>query len=453
MKSIKETISVRKNLWMSGLPQWQIEHINRAIVHLRTPLYRNGYALIINSVGISVLGVLYWMFAARYYTTEAVGLNSATIATMTFLASVARLYLDGALIRFLPRSGVKASRLIRYAYIVSGLAAAVIGTIFIIGLNFWAPALGFLRSSPVFTAGFILAIIASSIFVQQDGVLTGLRQAKWVPVENLLFALAKLILLVALARSFPDYGIFISWVIPLLISLFPVNLLIFRKLLPQHVQSNIEPEQDLGTSKIVQYAGGLYIGYLFSMASTQLLPLVVLTVGGSNAVAYFTLPWMIITSTQVVIPSMMGSLIVEASRDQTKLVKYSRQAFAQIARILIPAVILLVIGAPYLLHLFGRSYAAESTLLLRLLSLAALPQMFIGLYLGMARVRRSIGGVIAVHATSFVIVLGLSYIFLSRFGITGVGVAWLINQTVVSTFLYFTQLRPVVWHTSGTESL
>src|SRR5688500_7209405 len=112
MKTIRESISVQTEILMARLPSWQVDYINRIIVHLRTPLYRNGYALIINSVGISLLGVLQWMLAARYYTTAAVGINSAAIAAMTFLASIGRLYLDGALIRFLPRSGRNAGRLI-----------------------------------------------------------------------------------------------------------------------------------------------------------------------------------------------------------------------------------------------------------------------------------------------------------------------------------------------------
>jgi O-antigen/teichoic acid export membrane protein len=443
MRTIRETISIQTDILMEQLPKWQVDYINRLIRHLRIPLYQNGYALLLNSVGISVLGVLYWVLAARYYTTGAVGINSATIATMTFLASVARLYLDGALIRFLPRSGKAASRIIRYSYSISSLAGVVVSIIFLMGLSLWAPALGSLRSSPLLTIVFVLATVAFTIFVEQDGVLTGLRQAKWVPVENILYALAKLILLVALAGSFPDYGIFISWVVPLIISLIPVNLLIFRKLLPEHIVKSADAETHLGASEIIHYAGGLYIGYLFSMASLQLLPLVVLWMEGSSASAYFTLPWTIMASMQVVIPSLMGSMIVEASRDQGQLVKYSRQAFLQIARILVPVIIILFVGAPYLLGLFGESYASESTTLLRLLSLAAVPQMFIGLYLGIARVRGLIGGVIAVHVTSFLIVISLSYFFLTRYGITGVGMAWLINQTAVAMFLFFSQLRHI----------
>ena len=425
---------------MSEWLWWQSRYVNRFLVHLRTPLYRNGYALIFNAASTSTLGLLYWALAARYYTTEAVGLNSAAIATMTFLASVARLYLDGVLIRFLPRAGATAGHLIRYAYFIGGMAAAVVGMVFILGLNLWAPALGFLRASPVLAIGFVLATIASCIFVQQDGALIGLRQAKWVPVENTLFALAKLLLLVALARRLPDYGIFASWATPLLVSLLPVNLLIFRKLLPQYVRKGDEPEAGIGAPQIIRYAGGLYAGYLLASASSRLLPLVVLQVAGSSAAAFFTLPWLMVNSLQLVIHSMMGSLIVEASRDQTQLVKYSRKAFAQTARLLIPVVALLLIAAPYLLHLFGKSYASEATLLLRLLSLGTLPQIVIDLYLSRARVQRLVGGVFAVHASLFVMILTLSYFFLSAFGITGVGVAWLISQMIVATVLFSSRL-------------
>jgi O-antigen/teichoic acid export membrane protein len=430
---------------MSDIPTWQTAWTNRVLTHLRTPLYRNGYALLLNAIGTSALGVLYWILAARSYSVEVVGTNAAAISTLTFLSTAARLYLDGVLIRFLPRAGTRATRLIKYSYLIGGVASAVIGALFLVGLDFWAPSLEFLKSSPLLIIGFVLATVASSIFVQQDGVLIGLRQAHWVPIENTLFSSAKILLLVIMAKSFPAYGIFASWVIPMLLTLLPVNLLIFRKLLPQYLRENDQPETGIGPKQIIQYAGGLYAGFIFSAASMRLLPLVVLQVVGSTAAAFFTLPWMIMTSVQLVIPSMMGSLTVEASREQHKLVEYSRKAFAQTARLLIPAVLLIVSAAPYLLQSFGQKYATESSLLLRLLALATVPQIISGLYFGIARTQRSVGGIVAVHASLFIMNLILSYFFLDKFGITGVGVAWLISQSIVALVLFFTQLRPILW--------
>jgi O-antigen/teichoic acid export membrane protein len=154
---------------------------------------------------------------------------------------------------------------------------------------------------------------------------------------------------------------------------------------------------------------------------------------------------MIVTSLQLVIQSMMGSLTVEASRDESKLVKYSRQAFAQTARLLVPMVLFLFLVGPYLLQLFGKNYAAEAAVLLRLLSLAILPQVITGLYFGIARIHRSVGGVVKVHASLFVMNLILSYLLLERLGITGVGISWLISQLTIAVVLFFTQLRPILW--------
>jgi len=415
------------------------------VAHLRKPLYRNGYALMINAIATSLLGVVYWVIAARFYATDSVGINTAAISTMTFLSTAARFYLDGALIRFLPRAGAKSTRLVKYSYLIGGLSSAVIAAIFLLGLGVWAPSLGFLRSSTLIAISFVVATVASSIFTQQDGAFIGLRQAHWVPVENITFAVAKIVLLVALAKVIPEYGIFASWVIPLAISLLPVNLLIFLKLLPKHVRESTERDSGVEARQIFHYSGGLYAGYIFSAASLRLLPLVVLQVVGSHAAAYFALPWMIITSLQQVLPSMYGSLTVEASRDQSKLVKYSRQAFNQTARLLTPMILFLFVAGPYLLRLFGKSYAAESATLLRLLSLAVLPQILTGLYFGIARIHRSVGGVVKVHASLFVMNLILSYVFLKKFGITGVGIAWLISQLVIALILFFTQLQPILW--------
>jgi O-antigen/teichoic acid export membrane protein len=429
---------------MSGASQWQSAWTNRILAHLRTPLYRNGYALLTNAVGTSAIGVLYWILAARFYSVDAVGVNSAAISTMTFLSTAARFYLDGALIRFLPRSGTRATRMVWHSYLIGGVASGIAGMLFLLGLNFWAPALGFLRSSPQLDAGFILATLGASIFVQQDAVFVGLRQAHWVPMENTLFAAVKIFLLIFLAKSLPEYGIFASWAIPLFITLLPVNLLIFLRLLPQHIRRNEPTEEGIGAMQIAHYAGGLYAGYIFSAASMRLLPLIVLQIVGSRAAAFFTLPWMIVNSVQLVIPSMMGSLTVEASRKQEKLAQYSRQTFMQTARILVPAIFILVIAAPYLLHLFGKVYVLQAGLLLRLLCLALLPQVITGLYFAIARIRRSVGGIVWVQAGLFVMNIILSYFFLTWFGITGVGMAWLISQIVVASVLFFTRLSPIL---------
>ena len=207
----------------------------RLVAHLRTPLYRNGYALVLSSATTSVLGVAYWILAARTYTPDVVGLNAAAISAMMFLAGVSQLNLMSALLRFIPGAGRATGRFVVSAYLISVSVVAVSSLIFLRGLDTWAPTLSFLGSSPVVVVWFTLATMAWCIFVLQDSVLTGLRQAKWVPVENAAFSLAKIVLLVGFAKALPHYGVLASWMIAMALTLLPVNGLILRRLIPKHV--------------------------------------------------------------------------------------------------------------------------------------------------------------------------------------------------------------------------
>ena len=95
-----------------------LQPITRLINHLQAPLFRNGYALVFNSAVTAVLGLLYWMVAANYYDAETVGINSALISTMMFLANVTQLNLTNGLNRFLPTAGQATAHFILIVYVL-----------------------------------------------------------------------------------------------------------------------------------------------------------------------------------------------------------------------------------------------------------------------------------------------------------------------------------------------
>lgn len=414
--------------------------ITRLVSHIRTPLYRNGYALILSSTVTSALGVVYWILAAHTYSASVVGLNSAAISAMMFLAGVAQLNLMSALVRFIPAAGRTTWRLVVSAYLITVILALLVSFIFIQGLDIWAPRIDFLRTTPYFSPWFIVATMSWCLFVLQDSVLTGLGQAVWVPLENTVFATAKIILLIILVQLFPQYGVFASWTFAVLVALFPTNVLIFWRLIPRHAQTTgeqIAPEQ------IARYVAFDYFGSLFWLVSTALLPVIVTQLVGATANAYFYLSWTIAYSLYLVSPNMGSSLIVEAATDQTKLGIYSYRVFVNTARLLIPTVALMILGAPYILRIFGSDYALEGTTLLRLLLLSAIPNIVNALYISIARVQRRLWALVTVLAILCTLVLALSYILLRLYGIIGVGLAWLISQTLVAVVLWLFQLQPL----------
>jgi len=405
------------------------------------PLYRNGYALVLSSATTSGLGIVYWIVASRHYSTDAIGLNAAALSAMTFLGGVAQLNLIYALNRFIPSAGEATGKFVRCAYLISSMVALVASLIFILGLDTWAPALNFIDSSPFFVLWFMLATVSWCIFALQDGVLVGLRQATWVPIENTIFALGKLLLLISCATLLPQYGVFASWTIPLVILLPLTNLLIFRHLIPRHVQATENKVELLIPVEIVRYVASDYLGSLLSLASMTLLPIMVTQMAGAAANAHYYLSWTISYSLYLVSRNMGMSLISEAALDQTKLETYSYRVLVQTSRLLVPGVAVIVLGAPYILGLFGDSYVREGTTLLRLLCLSALPNIIITVYTSVARVQRRMLAVILVMGSLCVLVLTLGFMFLELYGITGVGLAWLLSQTIVAGILVLLQFR------------
>ena len=417
--------------------------------HASVPLYRNAYALMLSSGATSALGLLYWVLASRSYSPSVVGYSSSAIAALMFVTGLASLYLDGSLVRFIPRAGPLTPRLVLSSYAVAVSVSVVVSVVFVAGIDLWAPRLNFLGSTWTWFAACVIATMASCVFTLQDAVLTGLRRTTWVPVENTVYALAKIVLLVALAGAATGTGILISWVAPLLLVIPPVSLLLVR-LVREHMAARDTEVEEVTVRRIVRYAGGNYAGYLCLLAYTRLPPLLVLNAAGSAASAFFYLPWTIAGTLMLLTINISVSLIVEATVDHANARLHIRRAAVHAGRLIVPVVIALLIAAPYVLHLFGERYAEEGSSLLRVLAVAALPNAVCVMAFGVARLQDRVRTLVLGQIALAVLVLGLSALLLPPMGIDGVGVAWLISQTVVGTWLGLELLLPL-WR-SGTAA-
>jgi O-antigen/teichoic acid export membrane protein len=419
--------------------------LDRLRAHVSIPLYRNGYALLVNSVATSGLGLVYWILAARLYPSQAVGLNAAVLSAMQFLYGIAVLSLGNVLIRYIPLAGRSTPRLIGAIYGASIAITLVAGLAFVVGVRWWLPAFGFLAASPAAAALFVAALVLVCVFALQDSVLIGLREAVWVPVENTLFGVAKVGLLVLLARSARDYGVLASWIVPAALALPPVNLLIFRWLVPRHVAATAHQTERLAVGQIARYGGGNYMGQLFSLAGTSLLPVLVASQLGAEATAYFSQPWLLATSLQLIALNLTTSLTVEATLDPGQLRAHCRRVMVQIAWLLVPLVAAVWLGAPTILRAFGPDYAAQGAVVLRWLALAALPHSLIALAVGLARAQNRLHVIMAAQGAQCVLTLSLSIALMPLYGITGVGMAYLISVGTVAVGLVLTQLRQVLF--------
>jgi O-antigen/teichoic acid export membrane protein len=409
---------------------------------LAAPLFRNAYLLIVGASVGSGFGFLFWALAARHYSPEIVGRNSAAVAAMMVVSGICQLGLNAVLVRYLPTAGTSTRRLVLISYALTAFFSAMAGLVAALTIGGWAPTLRFLGSDGRWVVTFVLATVAWTIFSLQDSVMTGMRQARWVPIENSLFSAIKVVLLVALASAAPRGGIFIAWNLPVLVSLLPVNLLIFRRLIPRHVERG--GLASWHPAKLVRFGAGNYVGSLFFLGSTTLLPVVVASQSGAKATAYFYIPWTIASALQLVALNMTTSLTVEVAFDETKLRDYCRRVMLHTMRLVLPMTVVLVAGAPYVLRAFGDGYESEGATLLRLLGLATIPNVIVVLGLSVARIQHNGRMVLWTQGALCTLTLGLSILLLPPLGIEGVGLAWLASQVAVGAWLLGGILRPVV---------
>ncbi|MFI5681143.1 lipopolysaccharide biosynthesis protein [Streptomyces cellulosae] len=395
-----------------------------------SPLFRNAYALMLNTGISAVLGLGFWLAAARYYSESAVGQGSAAIAAMKLLAGLTAVTLTGALARFIPVAGRATGRLIFRTYAGSSVVVALAALVFLLTLDLWGPSYRFLHG-PLNGLGFVVAVIAWSLLTLQDGVLTGLRSALWVPVGNTVFSAVKLALLVALAVAVPTSGVFVSWVAAIAFSVLPLGWLVFRRLVPRHEKATEERARPPTLKEVGRFLAGDYTGSLFSLAVVYLVPVIIASQVSSQDNAYFYITTTIGGTINLLAINMGASLTVEGSHDPRRLAANTRAALKRMARIMLPVAGILFVGAPWILGVFGAGYADAATPLLRWFAVGAVLRVVMETYFAVLRAQSRTSPLAWMQGLLCVLVLGLTLLLLPRMGLTGAGVAEISSLGVI----------------------
>jgi len=282
------------------------------------------------------------------------------------------------------------------------------------------------------------SVVVWCVFALQDAVLTGVRQAVWVPLENGLYGVGKIVLLVVLAPVTPEYGIVVSWALPALVLLPPVNFLIFRRLLRRHATAG---EGDHDGRTVTRFIGGDYLGSIFALAAVDLLPVLVVARLGPADTAYFYLPFLIVYSVELIAVNLGVSLTVEGALDRSRLAEVATSVFRRIAALVVPVVLVLLLVPGLVLSVYGPAYAAQSSDLLRLLALGVLAKTVTTISFSLARVERRVARIALVQGVLFVLLMGLAWVLMGTMGLNGVGLAYLITQVVVAAAVLPVVLR------------
>ena len=411
-----------------GLTGWL-----RAAGALGSPLYRNGLALVASAGVTAAVGLGYWAVAARTTSESTLGVNSTLISAMLAVSWMSQLGLAGALMTYLPRSSVGRARLVLVAYITASGIGLVVSTAFVLVAPDLIPALRILRSGPNALL-FVAATIAWIIFCLQDSVLTGLRRAVWIPLENLSHSVVKLGLLIPLASGLAGLGIFVSWAVPSALLIVPVSIGIFGRFVrsPAPGAGRQHGDSPVSLARFTQWAAADGLASLLAQTTAAALPLIVSTRLGVTAAALFSIPWMLAQALDLLAINFGMSLVAEGAHDVGGASGAAARLRFRLAATVAAAAGGGILLAPYLLAVFGPTYGSAGTPVLRLLLIASVFRTITAMAGAAARIDLAPRRIILLQVWSPLVIVPAVWLLTPELGIEGAAAAWLAGQVITA---------------------
>jgi O-antigen/teichoic acid export membrane protein len=419
---------------MSSAPAFTASRIRARIEHdASDPLLRSAYSLSLNIVVTSLLGFGFWVAAARLVSASTVGRDSALISAMITLSLIGQLNLHFGILRFLPIVKVDTAKAVIGAYVATAAVTVVIGTLFVLIAPDVTHNYDFLRSDVALGASFVAAMALWGIFALQDSVMTALRRAPWIPLENATFGVLKIAGMVVLFVLGASHPVFLAWVIPMALLLIPVNYLIFAKIIPSRPErgSEASPVERFGWSGLRRFFVHEYFAGIFMQATSTIVPVLVVGLLGTTQNAYFYVPFTIIGAFDLIFLNIASSLTVEGALSESSLPRLTLLVVRRFGAALIVGVAMLIAGTSLLLLPFGANYVHAGAPVLRLLACASAFRAIIALYVVRARIEGSTMRILAIQASTCTLVVTCSVVLGQARGIEGIAMAWLIANAVI----------------------
>jgi Na+-driven multidrug efflux pump len=124
------------------------------------------------------------------------------------------------------------------------------------------------------------------------------------------------------------------------------------------------------------------------------------------------------------------SLFVEGSHGESLKRNSLKTTFATFI-VLIPIAAILYLFGGYILELIGPNYINGFSLL-KTIIVSSFFYAICMIYFSISRVQKNVKDLILIGFTIFILLIGLSYILMTKYGIVGVGFAWIISYFVGS---------------------
>lgn len=405
--------------------------IGRLGSHLKDTLFNNSYFQMASALVPAAISMVFWIFAARVYDPSSVGYVSVLFSSLNIITVFSSLGLGIALIRFLPNSQSRGTRIINTSFTVGGIAAILLSLAFIAGLKLWSPQLVDILLKPYFVVVFIALSVIWTLRYLQSCVFLAKCQSRYTFVLNTVASILKLTFLVVISWiTLTVFGLFMAIGLSAAAAFF-VGLMGF---LPK-VQRGYSPIPTICMDTIREighYTTTNYLSRTLLQIQPFILPLIAINALGSEPSAYFYMAWTIGSMLVIIPASIFNSLLAVASKSAASLNVDISRSLRLLFTIALPSIALLFVLSEFILSFFGTEYSNNGATVLRLILLSVIPYSMNYLRITIDRVSTNHRNLVTVSTAMTVLSLGLTYYLATEMGLDGMGLGWMLGQTIVA---------------------
>ncbi len=380
---------------------------------------------LVGSTGVtSVLGFVYWWFAARQNSPEVVGFASAAISAMTLLGTFSMLGLGTLLIGELSRQKGKAASLISAALILVGGVGGCAGIVYAVVASYLSNDFRVLGANIENITLFAAGVSLTAITLVLDQALIGLLRGELQLWRNTLFAGIKLAALLAVdlwLSHITGLTIYATLVVGNVLSLVVLALFALVK--------RVAPSKTyLPQWKLLRQLGPAALKHhtlnILLQAPSLILPVLVTVMLSSTVNAWFSIAWSLSSIANTISVALASTLYAVSSAQPSVLANKLRltMSLAFVGCILVNSLMILVPGQA--LGLFGHSYSEQAAWSLRILALESFPFIIKNHFIALSRIRKQVGRTILVTIATGLLELGASVTGAHMGGLNGLSLGW-----------------------------
>lgn len=387
-------------------------------------LMMNAFYLMLSTLVVALSGFIFWIVITRSYDAASVGVATTFLSVSGLLSLLSLAGFDTTFVRFLPSS------LHKNTYINSGIV--------VVTLLSTVLSLGFAVLAPIFMPQmallhdlwsclmFVFFTAATSLNTLTNAVFLAYKKARHIFTINILFSIAK----VGLPFFVTEGSALTIFVLAGIAQLLGAILsLVWMK---QKFGYGFGINIDLSTLKAVKkFSFSVYISSVLNLIPPTVLPLIIIHKIGPENAAYYYMAFTIASVLYTVAYAASQSAFAEGSHDESSMRQHIIKAAKIIGVVLLPAAAVTAIFSNVLLSIFGSEYQQGATLL-RLFALSALPVAVYSVLGVIFKITKNLRGIVVMNVAYIVVIIFVSYTFITHAGINAVGWAWLFGNVVAA---------------------